>query len=141
MIEASPAAEPSAQIIVLGDQQGSAKRRLLGLKVQGGRGWAESIAEPIGGIVPAVGTNSARAENRQMGGVKGALLLSVIHPSATVGIKVRADAVIGAGSVVIRRSTLGSRRGQPGAPDWRPGLLRLWPRQQARNSTCAALQA
>ena len=81
VLEAIRAAMPDCPVSVLDDDPAATGRTLLGLPIAGGRHWLES--NPFrGSVVPAIGTNSARAALIEWLAGLDRPLASVVHPSA-----------------------------------------------------------
>ncbi|HEX8528139.1 acetyltransferase [Allosphingosinicella sp.] len=113
VLEALQAERPGVEVAILDDDPAAASRSLLGHPVRGDRSWLER-EWPRVRVIPAIGSNSARAELVERLRESGRELETVVHPAATVspsallgpgcfvaaGAVVNAEAVLEAGVIV-----------------------------------------
>ena len=113
VLEAIRAAFPGCAVAILDDDPEATRRTLLGEAIAGGRMWLDGNW-PDAAVVPAVGTNKARADLVDWLKGKGRTPASVVHPGAIVspsaligggaflapGAIVNAEARIGEGAIV-----------------------------------------
>ncbi|HEX8365547.1 MAG TPA: acetyltransferase [Allosphingosinicella sp.] len=93
VLEAIRAADPECEVAILDDDPEASRRTVLGGAIVGGRAWLEANW-PDAAIVPAIGTNSARATLVDWLKGQSRPLASVVHPRAIVS----PSALIGAGA-------------------------------------------
>ncbi|HEX8654759.1 MAG TPA: acetyltransferase [Allosphingosinicella sp.] len=108
VLEAIRAAHPECEVAILDDDPEAAGRNLLGEAVHDGRAWLKDNW-PDAGVVPAIGTNSARSALIDWLDGAGRALASVVHPSAIVSpsISVGAGAFLAPGAIVNAETILG----------------------------------
>ncbi|MEA3015690.1 MAG: hypothetical protein QOI38_412 [Sphingomonadales bacterium] len=113
VLEAIRAVHPGCEIAILDDDPEAAGRDLLGETILGGREWMRHNW-PDAAVVPAIGTNAARAALIDWLKGEGRLLAPVAHPSAIVspsaaigggaflapGAIVNAETILGEGAIV-----------------------------------------
>lgn len=108
VLDALLLARPGTTVHILDDDPAAEGRTLLGLPVVGGRGW---IAEHGRGlpVVPAIGSNAARAAFAQWVLDGGGSLAAVVHPNACVAASARlgAGCFVAAGAVVNADAEIG----------------------------------
>jgi sugar O-acyltransferase (sialic acid O-acetyltransferase NeuD family) len=106
VLEAALARSPGAEIAILDDDESAAGRTLLGHPVRGGRAWL--AAWPDAPVVPAIGSNAARAALIDWLEEQGRTLVSIVHPSATVSPSARIGpgCFLAAGAVVNAEAVL-----------------------------------
>lgn len=108
VLDAIRAAHPGCEVAILDDDPEAVGRNLLGVAILGGRAWLDGNW-PDTAVVPAIGTNSARAALIDWLKGKGRLLAAAVHPSAIVSpsASVAAGAFLAPGAIVNAETTVG----------------------------------
>ncbi|HYG30322.1 MAG TPA: acetyltransferase [Allosphingosinicella sp.] len=108
VLEAIRAAIPDCRVSVLDDDPAATGRTLLGLPIVGGRDWLET--NPFrGSVVPAIGTNAARAALIEWLAGLDRPLASVVHPGAILSptAKLGDGAFLAPGAIVNAEAEIG----------------------------------
>lgn len=108
VLEAIRAAHPGCEVAILDDDPEAAGRNLFGEVILGGRAWLKGNW-PDAAVVPAIGTNAARAALIDWLRGEGRSLASVVHPGAILSpsVAVGAGAFLAPGAIVNAETILG----------------------------------
>jgi UDP-perosamine 4-acetyltransferase len=108
VLETIRAAHPGYEVAILDDDPEGGGRNLLGEAILGGRAWLADNWLDVA-VVPAIGTNSARAALIGWLTEQGRAIASVVHPGAILSpsASVCGGAFLGPGAIVNAETTIG----------------------------------